>query len=484
VEVAHGGAVYRQTVAARSYKPAKVSWPVGPRTATVSVERVGADVVVTEGWGPAKTAIHTFTAPGGYVELTDLRLSGATLYVNTHKVIVRDADILGPPGVCVRLGPLAHDLRIVRGRFRGWAQEAGDSGWGLKARACGCVLMNQSSIYDGAADLHYHGQSGGAFDVPSDRQQSNHAIAMIGMLIGPPRHPANSWEHTRPDGTSRHPYGSSVLYSSRGSFLGRNAILDCSVDIPRWKAVDELLSGDNDGTTRGPCGPDFLLAHTFLSGSTDDALELDGPSANCAVVGFHVEARQIASESTSPRAVVSAAPIYWGPVVLARCVSVYAREPWMYVVPAGSPPFGWPQTRFLKLPRRQDGLTTDNGWIFVWHCTVRGEDGDFSQSDRREHAHFWQTSTGERFTAVANTLHRQRNDWTDPSPGADVAWGANDFARQIFPGADQTRQLGYIGGSAVLANPVLALPATRAANVNDGGPWAAANADLRCGAGV
>jgi len=474
VEVAHGGVVYRQTVATRSYKPAKTSWEIGARTQVISVERSGADVVVSEGWGGSKVTLHTFTAPAGYVELTGLRLRGATLYVNTHGVIVRDGDVLGAPGSNVRFGPLGYDVRLVRGRYRGWGNQDGTSGWGMKARGNGCVLMNQSTIFDGDADIYYSGQNGGAYDVPTDQQHGNHTVAMIGMLIGAPRHPANSWQHIRADSaTSTHPYGSTVLYSSRGSFKGLNALLDLSVDAPRFKCVDELISGDNDGIRRGPAGPDLLMGPLFMAGSSDDAVELDGPAPNCAAVGVHFEARHIASEAHSPQSILSAAPIYWGPVIVSRCSAVWLKEPWMYVVPGVPRPFGWPTLRMLKIPRRQDGLTTDNGWIFMWHCTMRGADGTSSKGEAQM---WWQYTGGAIFTAVRNCLFRQRDTWTDPS-GSDVIWQNNDFLKG-------GTSLGYIGETPILANPSVVAVAQRAFNINDGGPWAVADADLRCGGAV
>ncbi len=458
VEVRQGAKLWRATATTRSYKPAKAGAALGTVDGDVTVTRSGDVVTVTRAGLPALT----ITAPAGvYAEIHSGLVRGGGVTLDCERVILRDVDVIAAPASAVTCTRKARDIRIVRGRIASWGRKDNVVG----AENYRAANVGWSYRYDCAIRANYEWTS------TSD-------LAVIGLRTGAPRHPANHWNHYNPSVGSghivsrgNHPWGSVFVLTRLGSFLGGNALMDCSFAGSSLRPCEDGLMGTNNSAkTAGGWGPNSVVSHCYLTGVTDDALEMDGSNQNLLVLGNWVDMERGVEWVVGPVAGVSVAVGYWGPTVARRNVFRYRlRRPELKTFNVNVNEKKEESTAF-KIKRTQ---ADETGMVIVDHNSVLPSETAPGREGCREfmaqHAPVRQITGRNNFARI--TLSTAIPAMT----GTDVVWTGNDILR------DTTAPVTFAADSAnPLAGTVAAVPTL--ANVNDGGPWGAAAA--RAGAGL
>jgi hypothetical protein len=429
VEARQGDRYWRAGALTRTLKPARA------RVETVGV--IDGDLTITKG-GP----------PGAYVEYRDGLVRGGRVLIAASRVILRDVDVLGAPANAVELAPGVRDVRIVRGRIAGWGRSddglrAGNLGWGAQL------------------DSALAGAEGGAETAAARAARSRDDVAVIGTRFGPPRHSANAWEEWNPSigdrsrmrpNTNRHPWGPSAISVRDGSWRGGWSVSDVSIVATPLRSLNDALSGNhNFAPDVGGFGPDFVLAHSYVSGAVDDLVEHEGAAPAGVILGNFFDAEPARSYTRSPRFHLALSTAYWGPTYVAR--NVLRR-----VSPArheGRSVDG----RGFKIQRDPD-RGEEHGRMVFWHNTIFG-DGMLDALSGSGGPLRFVTGRNNLFHVrpeeASDLIEDPTNDWRD---GALVL--SRREAAMAFNGADHR----------LLAEGPWVRAAVPLANINDAGPFA------------
>jgi hypothetical protein len=244
-------------------------------------------------------------------------------------------------------------------------------------------------------------------------------------------------------------------------------VTDASLAAHPLRSYNDAMGGDGNSTDGpGGFGPNFVLAYSLVSGQADDGIEHEGSAQVGVLLGNLFDARRARPFSKSPPAALGLSVPYWGPTYVVR--NVFRRHS----------PENWPNA-----PRRSDtclilkikrgGKVKDPiGHVYFLHNTAyspREQDPRFSCITVRRKP--W----GD-YLWGANNLALLANPFK-PHPGKHVTWSphnvmVHDYAR--FPK--------LVGRTHIPISPAGLANAEPLPNINDAGPWAAAQGPPLIGA--
>jgi hypothetical protein len=465
VEIRQGATRRRATVRTKTYKPRKVSAPLGVVDGDVRIRPEGGEIVVERAGAPP---LRLAPPRDGFVELHSGLVRGGGVSVEAPGIVLRDVDVYGAPEDAVRIAaPGAHDLRLVRCRGASW-------GWATRP---------ETGFENGLGFARIHTSWLG---VPASTGSVDGVLA-IGCQVGAPRFSANTWQERDPafppgHVLQIHPDGSNAIGIVGPSFLGRGwNVRDCVMRAVGTRLYDDTLRAGGNSRFDGGAGLELVWAFNATGGAADDGIEIEGANVCNLVLGNLVDQTRTRRWTSAPLHAIACSTVMWGPLECERNLIVFGafRGP--------EPDRAPPQTRSIyKLLRRNDrspvhrGAAAESdgrGWLVVYHDMSLSERGVRPPEVVTAGPGSVMRVIGEN--NVYGVVRAFRGDLL-ARDDRENAWGESNLAFAEARGYPRFAAEGpwWDAAETAVAGSAAPLP-----NVNDGGPWGASRRDKGAVAG-
>ena len=461
IEVRQGERYWRRRARTKSYKPSKVSAPLGVVEGDVVIERRG-DVVTATRAGLPEIALR---APeGAHVEFRSGVVRGGRILVRAPRVILREVDCWGAPGSAVEIGgDEASDLRLVRCRGACW----------------GRATTPETGFPTGIGFAEWFNSW---LAVPPRTGRQVDGVLVIGCHVGAPRFSANSWDESDLAFLPRralvaHPDGGNAISIRGDTFRGRGwNVRDCAMWATDDRLYDDGARADGNKAFDGGIGCELVWAYNAMGGAADDTLEVEGANVCNLILGNYLDQTRLRRWTSAPLVAIACGAVVWGPLECERNLFHFGA----YRGPEPDGPS--PRRRVIyKLDRDNDGRGRNGagvaaevarrGWFVAYHDGATCDPGAQPRLSVSGTGHLIVRAIGENNVYVA--AEPFRGELRGP-PMRENAWGASnlqfatttDYPPFAAEGPWWDAQATDVAGVAV------ALP-----NVNDGGPWGAGRRD-------
>lgn len=438
-QIKQGATYLRATVSTLGHAVAKTSIQPPNAANGFSITKEGATYSVT--------GVGDIVVPDGeWLELRDFTIRGtATISATVERVIFRNVNRFGRSD--------AADGAASGENINGW------------------------DIADGANNLRFYGGASASWGRKKTRwcdrnsvefRMSNrvgiHSVAIIGRVVGSPRHGSNGWQE-RSDYGDYHPFGASVMGRHR-SQLGHLVFQGNVVDADGWRGFEDIALGLGGAAPDGnkpdigrvadnSC--DAVFAWNSLAGWLDDAIEFEGAAANMVHVANTYWCRELRPGVAVP-AIASQSWIASGPMLSAHNLMVYT---------SGARGAGSVNAKAFKVQGRTK--TTEAAWgasksgrKWEYHSTVTFD------GLRRARQAVSGSGTAIHGVHLRNALHVVDDDLQPHADGAQTNYVAPSY---VLRSAGQSLAGVELDGAHLPTGAALVGQGEWIRGVNEGGPF-------------